>query len=175
MTMTLVSTVTVGAGGAASIDFTSIPQTGTDLLVVLSLRNSATASSTELRFNGNSSGYSFRRLYGSGSSATSDTLSSQTNIDIYGALTSTSQTSNTFSNVAVYVPNYAGSTNKSVSIDTVTENNATAAVQAIYAGLWANTSAITSVSFGNYAGNFVQYSTASLYTITKGSGGATVS
>ena len=37
-TYTLISSVTVGAGGASSIDFTSIPATYTDLLVKFSLR-----------------------------------------------------------------------------------------------------------------------------------------
>jgi len=41
MTMTHISTVQVGAGGAASINFTSIPQTGTDLALVMSGRLSA--------------------------------------------------------------------------------------------------------------------------------------
>ena len=34
------STVTVGAGGAASIDFTSIPSTYTDLQILCSLKTS---------------------------------------------------------------------------------------------------------------------------------------
>ena len=38
VTHNLISTITVGSGGAASIDFTSIPQTYTDLLVKISLR-----------------------------------------------------------------------------------------------------------------------------------------
>jgi hypothetical protein len=64
----------------------------------------------------------------------------------------------------IYIPNYAGSSNKSVSIDSVTENNATGAYSGLTAALFASTAAIT--SFGISTGsNFVQYSTATLYGI----------
>ena len=84
-------------------------------------------------------------------------------------------TSNTFGNTSVYIPNYAGSTNKSVSSDAVTENNATTASQQILASIWNNTSAITSIFVSDTGSNLVQNSTASLYGILRGSGGATVS
>jgi hypothetical protein len=89
----------------------------------------------------------------------------------------TDTTSNTFSSTQVYIPNYAGSTNKSVSIDHVTENNATNAYfSGIVAGLWSNTAAITSVKILDQdGGSLVAGSTASIYGILKGSGGATVS
>jgi hypothetical protein len=50
----------------------------------------------------------------------------------------------------MYIPNYAGSSNKSVSIDAVTENNATAAEANLVAGLWSSTAAITSITLYNY-------------------------
>lgn len=177
MTMTLVNTVTVGAGGAASIDFTSIPQTGTDLLVVLSARgdNVNATRSLLVKLNSSSTSYSDKTLWGSGSSVGSSSSSSG-GVDINGGvIPAAGSTASTFSNGSIYIPNYSGSTNKSVSIDNVQENNATAAQQYLTAGLWSNTSAITSINLTPSSGNFVQYSTASLYTITKGSGGATVS
>lgn len=178
MTMTLVSTVTVGAGGAASIDFTSIPQTGTDLLLVTSLRENVAAGTTRtirMRFNGNTSDiYSSRYLYGDGSTTSSGTDSA--GFGFFGwtfGTEGTSATANTFSSNSFYIPNYANGTNKSVSLDSVNENNATQAIQSIQAGLFSSTTAISSISI--YSGTtWVQYSTASLYTITKGSGGATV-
>ena len=83
-------------------------------------------------------------------------------------------TANTFNSTTFYIPNYAGSTNKSFSFDQVNENNTTAANQVLGSVLWSNTAAITSISLTSPGYNFVQYSTASLYGITKGSGGATV-
>ncbi len=175
MAMTLISTATVGTGGAASIEWTGIPATGTDLLVVYSLRatNAAVTKDFYLQFNSTTSGYSGRNLIGSGSAASSYGYISgeTTGIEIYcdGA----SATANTFSNGMAYIPNYAGSTNKSVSVDNVVENNATAADLRVSAGLWANTAAITSIKL-YWPTLFAQYSTASLYKITKGSDGTTV-
>jgi len=167
MTMTLIETKTLGAA-AASIEFTSIPQDGTDLFVLLSLRTATDTSATgiQFRFNSSTTGYSFRRLFGSGSSVTSDTGAALLWIN------GSTSTANTFSNVSVYIPNYAGSTNKSYSNDGVSENNATQAFQGLVAGLWADTSAITSISIAEQAGgNLVIGTTASLYKITKGSDG----
>lgn len=173
MTMTLISTVIVGSGGAASIDFTSIAGTYTDLYMVLSVRTSGATigNSTLIRFNGSSSNLTYRQLQGNGASAASYTATDGET----GFTAAASSTSNTFANNSIYIPNYAGSTNKSFSADTVTENNATTAYQGIYAGLWSNTAAITSISLIPASGTFVQYSTASLYGIKSGSGGASVS
>lgn len=182
MSMTLISTVTVGAGGAASIDFTSIPGTFTDLVVMFSLRGTVSAgvSNTKLTFNGSTTNYSGRTLMGFGNGSAGYT---ETNIDQYSAPwpfinfyanVGSTATSNTFSNGSLIVPNYAGSTNKSVSIEWVDENNASGAWCGVNGGLWANTAAITSLSLGAYSGTWVQYSTASLYGVTKGSGGASV-
>ena len=166
------STVTVGAGGAANIEFTSIPSTYTDLAIKLSLRGGATSLVTMqlyMTFNNSTSGYSGRQVYGDGASAASAALSnSGAAISIINMNTSQS-TANTFSSTDIYIPNYAGSTNKSVSADSVTENNATGgALAGLTAGLWSNTAAITSIKFTNQdAVNFLQYSTATLYGISK--------
>jgi hypothetical protein len=179
MTMTLVSTTTVSANVAA-IDITSIPATGTDLLITFSARNTFGfyALGANITFNNSTSGYSTRKLWGNGSSPASESTSGSSSIEASrAAVVGDSATSNTFSNVSIYIPNYTGSTAKSVSIDAVTENNATSAGSMIFAGLWSGTSAITSVKFTSpEAGEtFMQYTTVSVYTITKGSGGATVS
>ena len=171
--MQLVSTVTVGAGGAASIEFTSIPQTGTDLLVLLSHRDSGSFArqiTLGLRVNANSGSiYTALRLRGTGSATNSTTTSSFSTLvvgDNEGQDNST--TANTFSNSSFYLPNYTSSANKSVSIDSVSETNATNIGQFITAGLAATTSAITSLQlFTGIGSTFVQNSTASLYIITK--------
>lgn len=173
MTMTLVSTVTVGSGGAASIDFTSIPQTGTDLFLVLQTRGSSTPLYTQIQFNADTgSNYTRMILEGTGSSAASF---SATSTALFAWNATSAYTANTFSSTSIYIPNYTASTSKSISIESVNENNASTGYQAIEAGLWTGTSAISSIKIFTASSNYVQYSTASLYTITKGSGGATVS
>lgn len=178
MTMTLISTVTVGAGGASSIDFSSIPQTYTDLQLVVSARSTITGTTYEdvgIKFNSSSSGYTERQIYANGSSAGSN-ANFFTSYGYIGGVGSNSNTANTFGNCGVYIPNYTGSSNKSFSVDNVTENNATGAFMNLVANLWSNTAAITSISlFPVSANTFMQYSTASLYGILKGSGGASVS
>lgn len=172
MSISLISTVTVGAGGAASIDFTSIPGTYTDLLLVFSTRPGSTDTSwvQSLRFNGLTTNLSMRTLEGDGATATSGT--NATRIDPINE--GSNATANTFSNGQAYIPNYAGSTNKSVSIDSISETNATTAYQRLAAGLWSSTAAITQVSLIAPT-TYAQYSSASLYGITKGSsGGVTV-
>jgi hypothetical protein len=161
-----IASVTVGAGGAASIDFTSIPATYTDLCLELSLRDGTSAQSVNgnIVFNSNTSAvYSSRRLYGTGSAAGSDSFSSLSSMPGIW-INSATATSNTFANIMIYIPNYASSTNKSVSIDSVTENNATGAYSGFTAGLFASSSAISSISIST-GSNFVQYSTATLYGI----------
>jgi hypothetical protein len=167
--MKLIETKTL-VSAAASIEFTSIPQTFTDLLLLVSARSTTASGSytaTFLRFNGSSSNLSQRRLYGNGSSVGSD---NEANIIV--TVPRAGATSNTFSSNTIYIPNYTGSTNKSVSIDNVTENNASLVLTDITAGLWSNTAAITTITLAADS-TFVAGSTISLYGITKGSDGVT--
>jgi hypothetical protein len=174
MTMQLIETKTLGTA-AASIEFTSIPQDGTDLVALISTRTNRANTQNDtvlLRPNGVTTNLSSRRLYGNGSS-----VFSFTGTVIYaGEASTTSQTSNTFGNSLCYMPNYAGSTNKSFSTDGSNENNASSNSNLINAGLWSSTAAITSLTFLPEVGTqFEVGSMISLYKITKGSGGATVS
>ena len=166
-TFDLISSYTVGSGGASSIDFTSIPGTYTDLCVKYSLRGNggATIRSVQARFNSNTSSiYSARIIDGNGSSASSAVVTNDAIFYWAGWANDTNSTANTFSNCEMYIPNYAGSANKSFSLDAVAENNATTAYTRIEAGLWASTSAITSINLiGETA--FLQYSTAYLYGV----------
>ena len=159
-----------------SITFSSIPQTYTDLLVVFSLRDTSSASGYSesfLRFNGTTTNYSSKQLFGDGSSASSFSQADALRLWNTG---NGNPTSNTFASIRVYVPNYTSSNNKSVSSESVTEGNNTGQGQFMAASLWSNTSAITSLSIhANGANSFVQYSSATLYGITKGSNGVVVS
>jgi len=165
MAMTLVSTVTVGSGGAASIEFTGIAGTGKDLLVVLSGRAASSAIRNDLSvsFNGVTTNRSYRSLYGTGSNAFS---SNGGQISTFAGATGANATSNTFSSAFIYVSNYAVSAAKAVSIDAVTENNATEAWQEILAGSWNVTDAITTFTLTPSGSTFVQHSSASLYIIS---------
>ena len=164
-TMELIASSTVGSGGAANISFTSIPSTYTDLVIKLSGKTGSFDSNANdainLSFNGSTASFTARVLFGTGSSTGSLTNS------YYGGLadSSTANAANTFGNAEIYIPNYAGSTNKSFSADGVSEANQTAAISVLTAGLWSNTAAITSITLTPSVSTFVQYSTAYLYGV----------
>jgi hypothetical protein len=157
----LIETIEVGSGGAASIEFTGIPQDGVDLVLAFSIRNSSTATNIGMSVNGSTSSFTGRRLEGSGSATFSGT--STDNYVLINGMTPSGYTANTFSSGQILFSNYQSATGKSFSVDSVQENNATLSYQTIIAGLWNNTAAITSVGL---IGTFAQYSTASLYKIT---------
>jgi hypothetical protein len=168
MTMTLIETKTLGTS-AASIEFTSIAASFTDLYILLNVRSTRsdlTFSTVQVSFNGLTTNRSRRSLYNASGSVSVDSGS-----DIIFVGNSNGATSNTFSNTSIYIPNYAGSTAKSVSIDSSTENNGTGIYQEITAALWNSTAAITSVLISASGYDFVAGSTASLYGILKGSDG----
>lgn len=170
-TYVAIATTTVGAGGAANIEFTSIPGTYTDLLVKYSLRETGYSGVTydwlKFRFNGSSSAvYSSLHIGGSGSSTFTNLYTSQDGMRQVGVVTSPTAAANTFANGEIYIPNYTSSNNKTVLGDAVSEDNATQAIAVLGAGQWANTSAITSISlFPENGTTWVQYSTATLYGI----------
>jgi hypothetical protein len=165
-TYTLIDKATVGSGGISSIDFTSIPSTYTDLLIKVSLRDTNAAAHIDggIKLNDATTQYTFRRLIGNGSTISSSTVATDPYL-LGWVHNGAGSTASTFSNAEVYIPNYAGANNKSVSFDGVDEANTTLAFASIYAGLWANTAAINKVSIITTGTAFAQYSTAYLYGI----------
>jgi hypothetical protein len=166
-TYKLISSITVGATAVASVEFTSIPDTYTDLVVLLSGRSDTIRSSdggyAMISFNGSTTNLSSRYLYNYNGSSFSG---SGTNI--LGWNVPSDYTANTFTNNSWYIPNYASSNFKSISVDTVTENNSSNILMGITAGLFSSTSAITSVKISNEAAaKFVQHTTAYLYGISN--------
>jgi hypothetical protein len=166
----LLEKIVVGAAGAAPITFNNIPQSGyTDLIVKISSRQNLAQiyGVINIRFNGTGgTAYTYKVLEGNGSSVSS---AGQTSIDsIYGVYSDSgaNTTASTFSSMDIYIPNYTSNTFKSVSIDSVFENNATSANAIINTGVWANTAAITSITLVPDVGTlFAQNSTATLYGI----------
>jgi hypothetical protein len=164
-TYTLLETITVGAAGASSVTFNSIPQTGyTDLVVKMSVRDNTgnIGNFLNISLNGSATSFTGRYLNGNGASASSGSGFPRLVIEYSGA----SSTANTFGNGEMYFPNYTSANFKSYSGDSVSENNATTAYADMSAGLWSNTAAITSITFTPNTGQLVQYSTFSLYGIS---------
>jgi hypothetical protein len=167
-----ISNVTVGSGGSSIIEFTSIPQTYTDLLLKLSLRSSlagAHGGSAQMIFNNSTAqNYSFRYIRGSGNTSPSSAGTDGTSfIRVTNNHPTAGNTANTFCNSEIYIPNYTSSHSKTVSEDMVEENNTAECYLAVNSGIWTLTNAITSIKLTSEATSFVQYSTATLYGILK--------
>lgn len=158
----LIQTITVGTA-TATMDFTSIPQTYTDLKLLISGRvTQSSPSDIYVDFNGVTTGYTRKIIY------TDDYVTIYGYSDsARGFLTAqgSSSTANVFTIGELYIPNYTGANNKVISALTNTENNATAASFNITGGTWNNTAAITRITLTIPSSTFVQYSSASLYGI----------
>ncbi len=163
----LISSTTLGSS-TASVTFSGIPSTYTDLCIKISARtdeSGATESQILVEYNGSATAvYSNTRLRGSGSAAASLRNSNEAYIRIPDGTPGPSATSNTFSNGEIYIPSYTVSQYKPASLVSMAENNATAAYMDAEAGLWQNTSAISSIKLSPNAGvNFVSGSSFYLY------------
>jgi hypothetical protein len=146
-TYTLISS-NVLSSSAASITFSSIPATYTDLVIRMSTRfASGTFGEFSVRFNSDTSAlYSDTILYGSGSAAGSYANSGSTSLNGILNGEGTSQTANTFSNNELYIPSYTASQSKPIGASSATENNATTAYISANAGLYRSNTAISSIT-----------------------------
>lgn len=148
-TYTLINAQTVGSGGTTTISFNSIPQTYTDLMICYSARSNKTSANyanLSIRFNGDTgSNYYYKMVYGNGSSALSADNSPDTAIQ-WAYISTDGATANTFGQGNWYIPNYTSSNRKSVTSDSVSEDNSTTAIQSLRGAYWTSTSAITSIS-----------------------------
>lgn len=161
-----IATVTVGAGGAANVEFTSIPSTYTHLqLRVLSQQNASLSDYGNIRVVANSdsgSNYSNHVLVGNGSGVFASATTSTTRVTPgYSYLTSGS----TFGGTVLDILDYAN-TNKYKTFRSVggADFNGGGGV-ALFSGLWMSTSAITSLTITGANGNFTQYSHFALYGV----------
>jgi hypothetical protein len=169
-TYVLLSTYTVGSGGIASFDFSSIPSTYTDLIVKLSMRVSETGiADISIRYNSDTgANYNYKEIYATGSAVGAGGPAG-TNTSRHNSITmGTGITANTFSNVELYIPNYAGSQIKTTNVEAVTENNSTSTdVQMrLQSWKWTGTSAISTITVYDPAGGtMLQNATMTLYGI----------
>lgn len=171
----ILSTITVGSGGSANIEFTSIPNTYTDLCILTSTRCNIAdiGENIAMQFNNDTgSNYNWIRMYADGTQTYSDKDNPVTRI-LSGFSNGATSTANTFSSQRIYISNYASSNYKAVSMESVGEANTTGTLMMMMAGLWNSSSAISSIKL-YFPGStqFSQYSTATLYGILKTSAAA---
>lgn len=150
----------------ASITFDNLPTSGyTDLKILMSARGNGTGFGTSpwencsLTLNGTTN-TSAKQLFATGAGTGSD---SQVN-GIW--LSDENSTSNTYSSNEIYLHNYRSSLPKSVSVDNVTENNATDTARVLWTAAYSSvTTAVTSITIAAVSGSILAGSTFSLYGI----------
>lgn len=165
-TYTLISS-NVLASNAASVTFSSIPGTFTDLVIRATIRGDWAGLDTpaSISFNaGTISSTRFRSQYSSGVAQSS--RGTGENPGGMGWTNSIDSTANTFSSCEIYIPNYANtSLTKPFGSAYIVENNASQAHGWYQASLLNTTSAITSITLANFFGNLVTGSSFYLYGI----------
>lgn len=166
-----IATTTVGAGGASSITFSSIPSTYKHLQIRGILQSArATYSRDEYKFTFNSdtgNNYSWHNLYASGTAVSAGNGYSVGYIlgqDCVGA-------NGWWGTTVIDILDYANTSKYKTArllagLDT---NNAAVGgfngAMTFGSGLWQNTNAITSITFTAANGNWNQYSQLALYGI----------
>jgi hypothetical protein len=170
-THNLISSVSLNSS-QSSINFSSISQGYKDLVIYAFLRSDRATANDDaivLRFNSNmdNNTYYGRFVYGNGATANSS-LDNNNFFQLYGA-SAAGATTGAFGTSQIYIQRYAGSSTKQISAEshllsnsTTTEHNR----QQVYGGIFANTTAITSINLQPYFGsNWVSGSIVSLYGI----------
>jgi hypothetical protein len=161
-----IATVSVGSGGAADVEFTSIPATYTHLQIrVLARGTNASASIYQkIQFNSDTSSiYADHYLLGDGASASAGASINAAFIGV-GSTTGASATASIFGTIIVDVLDYAN-TNKFKTIRNLEgfDVNGSGGFVMLTSGLYRSTSAITSIKLTPNAGNYAQYSSFALY------------
>jgi hypothetical protein len=167
-----IATVTVGGGGAASIEFTSIPAGTYQHLQVRMLQKFTTASgiisNARMRFNSDTgNNYARHNLYGTGSSAFAYAESSMGYAYVGWPLDSSATTASTFSPAVIDLLDYA-STSKTKTVRVLhgnEANNSSYGNVGVSSALWNSTSAVTTITLTSDTGNWAQHTTAALYGI----------
>jgi hypothetical protein len=166
-TYTLIASNTLSSS-AASVTFSAIPGTYTDLVVRLSARKDSAFDQPYFLITlntGTSSLHSYTSIYGDGTNAATEASTNTANVVARSGVTKSTDTSNTFGSAEIYIPSYTTSQNKPLAAWGATENNATAANIGATAGLLRSTSAITQINIAPNSGNFVSGSSFFLYGI----------
>jgi hypothetical protein len=162
-----ISTTTVGAGGASSITFSSIPSTYQHLQIRYTARQDASPiGQVFFRINSDTGGnYSSHLLYGDGGGGAAAGAYTSDNYCRSGLLGGTSLASNIFGIAVIDVLDYAN-TNKFKTTKTLSGIDANGSGYVWYmSSNWRSTSAVNSLTFFAEHGNFIQNAQIALYGI----------
>ena len=164
-----IATTTVGAGGVASVTFSSIPSTYTHLQIrgIFRSNYAGLTDNLDMRFNGDTgANYAQHILRGDGSSVSifSDPNQSTIHTTLDGA--GNTANANVFAPNVMDILDYANTSKYKVMRNiSGRENNGDGGIS-FSSGLWQNTAAITTILlYPRYGTLFQQYSQFALYGI----------
>lgn len=147
---------TNGTGSAGNITFSSIPSTYTDLVLVMNIFTSANANQT-VTVNGSTTGYSTTLITGNGSSAASARYTNNNSFNIqYNIFAGSSEP-------AFHVMQFQNYANTNTNKTVLTRSSRASQATEAFVGLWANTSAISSITISG--GTFTTNAQFTLYGI----------
>jgi hypothetical protein len=156
---------------AASVTFSAIPSTYTDLVLRSSVRiqgdggtNDYGRTKWQVVINGSST-HSRTTLYGNGASAISERATTEGVLVPSGVTESENATTNTFASGELYLPNYTSTTNKPISSFGTSEQNGTTAFASVGAHLFQTSTGISSIQIYSNFGNHASGSSFYLYGI----------
>jgi hypothetical protein len=160
-----IATTTVGAGGASSITFSSIPQTYTHLQLRCSVGLNAVADYV-MRFNNDSAGnYRQHNLYGDGSAASTYNYGNGETFISFAFPFQGLNSLTSFAGNVTDILDYTNTNKNKVSRSLLgTDRNGSGQV-ALESGLWINTSAVNRIDILPGSSSFLQYSQFALYGI----------
>jgi hypothetical protein len=170
-TYTPIATTTVSGSSAATIDFNSIPQTYTDLVVTCYIRSTGAVTTCDLLYSANantSNSYDGTFTKGNGASATSGRytyFSSPTYLGPLGTMLGANATSGVFSSHSVNVQNYSNTTTyKTLVAQSASDNNGSGNSD-LAVNMFFSTSAISRLTFYPSSGQFAIGSTMTIHGI----------
>lgn len=156
-------TQTVTATTGVTVNFTNIPQNYTDLLLVGSIRFTSLGGDNYLTFNNSSTLGSGTYLQGADGGPYTGRINPTDGVFI-GQTNGSNDVASTFSNIEVYIPNYASNIFKSTISTSFRENNNNTSYTVMPgAGLWRSNAPIRSMFLYSLA----QHSSLTLYGISR--------
>lgn len=162
-----IATTTVGSGGSATVDFTSIPATYTHLQVRCIARGTSANAQINMPFtfnNDTASNYRTHILYSDGSAVASFEFGSISGVYL-NYMPAANTSASIFGTAVIDILDYTN-TSKTKTVRYLQGMDANGSGNAnFYSGLWNSTAAINRITFTIASGNFAQYSQFALYGI----------
>ncbi len=146
---------TTASGSTNIITFSSIPQTYTDLVLIVKA-DGANQGGYRVRFNSDSAiNYSATRIYGDGTTATSDRETNKNDL-------TTNWGGGAYNMYITHIQNYSNTTTYKTALTRISENRYVVAM----VSMWRNTAAISTITVQNPSEtNFASTATFTLYGI----------